>query len=185
MMELLIGLQFVWVYWLLKINFNFFNTWEGFYSLALLVYWLILFSGSIAIAVYDIKYLEIPDEVWWPLLIVSSFRLLVSSNWSVIWAAFLAAGFLLCLWLVTHGKGMGFGDVKLGFLLGLVLGWPRTLVALFLAFLTGAIGGVILVLIKKSRFKSKIAFGPFLILAMLVAKIWGFNLWQWYIGLLL
>ena len=184
LVEFLVGLQFVWIYWLLKVNFNFFHSWEGFYSLALLIYWLILFSGSLAIAVYDLKHMIIPDEILWPLVGVSFLRLFISGQWQVIPVAFLSMGFILLLWFVTKKRGMGFGDVKLAFLMGLVLGFPRILVAMMIAFLTGAMVGIILLLSKKKRFKSKIAFGPFLILGMLLAKLWGYQIWQWYIGYL-
>ena len=77
--EALTGIQFVWLYWLLKVNFNFFGRVEGFYSLALLAYWLVLFAGSLAIAVYDFKYLLIPDEILLPLIGLSLLRLPISA----------------------------------------------------------------------------------------------------------
>jgi prepilin signal peptidase PulO-like enzyme (type II secretory pathway) len=184
LIELLVGLEFIWVYWLLKVNFNFFGTWEGFYSLALLIYWLILFVGSLGIMVYDLKYMLIPDEVLWPLIGVAFLRLLISQQWQVLLAAVGSSLFLGLIWLITKGKGMGLGDVKLAFLLGLVLGWPLVAVAYFLAFLTGAGAGVILMLVNKKKLKDKIAFGPFLLLGMLIAKLWGWSIWQWYWGML-
>lgn len=185
LVELLVGLQFVWVYWLLKVNFNFFHSWEGAYSLALLIYWLILFAGSIGIAIYDIKYMLIPDEILWPLTLVAALRLLVSGQWQVVPVALLSMLFLLSLWLLTKKKGMGFGDVKLAFLMGLVLGFPGIVVAYFIAFLTGAVVGVILMLLNKKKFKSQIAFGPFLLLGMLLAKLWGLKIFQWYLNLVM
>jgi len=80
---------------------------------------------------------------------------------------------------------LGFGDVKLGFLIGLVLGWwQRALVAVFLAFLTGAIVGVTLILMGKKKRKEAIAFGPFLLGGMLIAKIWGDAIWEYYASLI-
>jgi len=179
--ELLVGIEFVWVYWLLTVNFQFFGTWEGFYSLALLIYWLILFSGSLAIIIFDFKYMLIPDEVLYPLIGLALLRLPFSHQWQVVPAALASGAFLLSLYWITKGKGMGLGDVKLALLLGLVLGWPKILVAYFIAFLTGAGVGVILILSKKKRLKDKIAFGPFLLTAMLAAKLWGEQIWQWYL----
>lgn len=183
LIELLTGVEFVWVYWLLKINFHWFNRVEGWYSFGLLIYWLGLFSGSAAIAIYDLKYLLIPDQVLLPLIAAAFLRLFVSGNWQVLPAAFGSMAFLwLLLWL-TRGRGMGWGDVKLGFLIGLVLGWPLVLVSQLLAFLTGAAAGVILIVLKRKQFRSKIAFGPFLLLGMLVAKLWGESLWQKLVSL--
>ena len=75
---------------------------------------------------------------------------------------------------------MGWGDVKLGFLMGLVLGWPQIVTAYWLAFLTGAIAGVILIVVKHKNLKTKIAFGPFLVLGLVIAKLWGGPIWQGY-----
>lgn len=183
--EVLIGLEFVWVYWLLKVNFSFFNWVEGGYSLLLLIYWLILFSGSIAISIYDIKHLLIPDQVLIPMIVVAFLRLFISNQWMVLLAAIGGALFFAFLWWLTKGKGMGFGDVKLGFLMGLVLGWQLLIVAIVLAFLTGAGVGVILILLNRKKLKSKIAFGPFLLASMLVAKLWGWSIWHWYVDGLL
>jgi leader peptidase (prepilin peptidase)/N-methyltransferase len=184
LIEFLTGVEFLWVYWLLKTNFGFFGQVEGFYSLALLIYWLALFSGSLAILVFDLKYMLIPDQILWPLIGLAFIRLFISHHWQVVPVALGSGLFLGLIHWLTKGKGMGWGDVKLGLLLGLVLGWPLVLVAYFFAFLTGASTGVILILLGKKKFKSKIAFGPFLILGMMVAKIWGWPFWQWYRGLL-
>jgi leader peptidase (prepilin peptidase) / N-methyltransferase len=77
--------------------------------------------------------------------------------------------FLLFLNLITKGKGMGMGDVKLAIFVGLFLGWPRILVAMYAAFIVGAVVGVGLILGKKVKRKSQIPFGPFLILGTAIA----------------
>jgi prepilin signal peptidase PulO-like enzyme (type II secretory pathway) len=77
--------------------------------------------------------------------------------------------FFLILYLLTRGRGMGFGDVKLAFLLGLVLGFPGTFYAIYIAFLTGGLVGIILILWKKKKMKSSVAFGPFLILGSFIS----------------
>ncbi|MEA3355291.1 MAG: prepilin peptidase [Patescibacteria group bacterium] len=188
-LELLVGVQFVWIYWLLKVNFSFFGHMEGFYSFALLIYWLILFSGSLAIAVYDIKHMLIPDQVLLPLIGAAFLRLFFSNQWRVLIVALGSSLFLYSIaWLskkLMKKEAMGFGDVKLAFLMGLVLGWPLIIVSYFIAFLTGAGVGVILILIGNKKLKSKIAFGPFLLLGMLISKLWGISILNWYLGLVL
>lgn len=79
---------------------------------------------------------------------------------------------------------MGFGDVKLAFLIGLALGFPEAIVAIYLAFLTGAILGIILVILKKVRFGQCIAFGPFLAAGAIIAFLWGDKISQFVISLL-
>lgn len=92
-----------------------------------------------------------------------------------------AAAFFLVLFLVTRGGGMGLGDVKLAFLMGLLLGFPKIVVACYLAFLTGAGAGVILILSGKKKLKERIAFGPFLVIGTVIALVWGqqlIELWR-------
>jgi len=72
--------------------------------------------------------------------------------------------FFTALWLITKKRGMGLGDVKLAPVLGFLLGYPDVVIALYIAFLTGALVGVILILAGNKTLKSKIAFGPFLVL---------------------
>ncbi|NTU74183.1 prepilin peptidase, partial [Candidatus Roizmanbacteria bacterium] len=75
---------------------------------------------------------------------------------------------ILFLFLVTRGRGMGFGDVKLAFVLGFLLGWLPGLLSLYFAFIFGAIYGLGLIATHKGKMKSKIAFGPFIVLGMLI-----------------
>ncbi len=69
--------------------------------------------------------------------------------------------------LLTKGRGMGMGDMKFGILMGLILG-GKLIAALYLAFVSGAIIGVLLILLKKKSLKSKLPFGPFLVGATLL-----------------
>ena len=78
---------------------------------------------------------------------------------------------------------MGVGDIKLAFLMGLILGWPNILVALFFAFFSGATIGVGLVLAQRKSFKSEVPFGPFLVAGTLVAMFYGQALINWYLNL--
>ena len=79
---------------------------------------------------------------------------------------------------------MGEADIRLGLLMGLVLGWPQIIIAYFVAFLTGAGYGVILIIARGKSLKTKVAFGPFLLLGMMIAKLFGWPIWQWYWHLL-
>jgi prepilin signal peptidase PulO-like enzyme (type II secretory pathway) len=134
---------------------------------------LILFSSLVVIFFIDLEHQIIPDEILLPVIVLFFLRSLLTSNYWLLAAALGASLFLFLIWFVTKGKGMGFGDVKLAFLMGLVLGFPKIVVAFYLAFLTGAIIGVILILVKKARFGQKIAFGPFLAAATVITFLWG------------
>ena len=78
---------------------------------------------------------------------------------------------------------MGFGDVKLGFLMGFFLSFPNILVALFFAFIIGAIIGIGLIIAGKKTLKSQVPFGPFLILGTFIALFWGDKIINWYLRL--
>lgn len=184
--ELLTGIEFVWIYFLVKSNLSFFSRFEGFYSFLTLLIWLILGACFLAIFVADLKYQIIPDTAVIFGITISLFKHLVDYRYtgmidfSVFWSALGAGLFFLSLIFFTKGKGMGWGDVKLAVLMGLVLGFPRILAALSFAFLTGAITGVILILLGKKRLKSKIAFGPFLIIGTLFSLIYGEKIWLFF-----
>lgn len=92
-------------------------------------------------------------------------------------------GFFLSLIIVTRGKGMGGGDVKLGAFIGLMLGFPNALVALVLSFFTGAVFSIFLILLGKKHFGQTIPFGPFLVLGSLIMLYWGNQIMDWYLHL--
>ena len=92
-------------------------------------------------------------------------------------------GFFLSLIIITRGKGMGGGDVKLGAFMGLMLGFPQSLVALMIAFISGAIFSIILIIFGKKRFGQVIPFGPFLVLGSLIALFFGNQILNWYLYL--
>lgn len=129
----------------------------------------------------DLFYRTIPDQITYPALIISFIFIFLNKDYLNILVGLISASFFLFLVLITKEKGMGWGDVKLAGLMGLVLGFPKTIVAFYLAFLTGACLGVILVLSKKKKFKSEIPFGPFLTGATFIALFWGERIWRFFL----
>ena len=77
------------------------------------------------------------------------------------------------------------GDVKLALLMGLVLGWPNILIALFWGFFIGAIIGIGLIILGKKTLKSEVPFGPFLVIGTFIALFWGEKIIQWYLNLII
>ena len=154
------------------------------YDILTLIFYLLITYALIAIFVSDLLYTTIPDKIVFPSLLISFIYLVLQSPnilISNILISLITAGFFYFLVLITRGRGMGIGDVKLVALMGLVLGWPKIVVALFLAFLTGALIGVILVIMGEKRLSSHIPFGPFLTAATLISLFWGGLIWQWYL----
>lgn len=149
-----------------------------------MIYHLIAVSFLIIVFFYDLKHYIIPDKVIYPAIIIAFlFSLpLLMSDLSFVLSAFLAGGFFLAIVLITRGKGMGIGDIKLGFLMGLLLGWPHIVTALFLAFILGSVVGVLLILLGKKGLKSEVPFGPFLITGTFLALFWGDKILNWYLN---
>ncbi len=148
---------------------------------------LLIFSALLVIFVADLKYQIIPDSM----VVVGIVGVLLQGQafearqGPALWLpAFGASGFFLLLWIITRGRGMGLGDVKYAFFMGLLLGFPKIVVASYLAFLTGAFCGVILILLGQKKLKGKIAFGPFLVLGTGIALVWGEQLIEWWMKLL-
>jgi prepilin signal peptidase PulO-like enzyme (type II secretory pathway) len=145
-------------------------------------------SALIIIFIYDLKHYIIPDKILFPAIgITLIYNLIPPYNIQQILYTFLAvvvaAGFFLLIFLVSEGKWIGFGDVKLAVLMGFLLGLPNVLVALFLAFFFGAIIGIILMALQKKGLKSEIPFGPFLITGTFMAMLYGNQIVQWYLNL--
>ncbi|MFH1535690.1 MAG: prepilin peptidase [Patescibacteria group bacterium] len=92
-------------------------------------------------------------------------------------------GFFWGLIIITRGKGMGGGDVKLGAFIGIMLGFPNALLALMLSFLIGAVFSLGLIVTGKKHFGQVIPFGPFLVLGSLIAIFWGNEILNWYLHL--
>ncbi len=149
----------------------------------------------IVIFVYDLKHFIIPDKVIYPAILVSGIWYLVSGIFlnlytkyeilNTIYGVLGAALFFLAIVLISQGKWMGIGDIKLAFLMGLVLGWPNILVALFLAFFIGAAIGLGLIISGKKKLKSEVPFGPFLVAGTFLAMFFGEEMINWYLNLFL
>ena len=166
--------------------------WYFYPNILLSIFYFLISGFLIVIFVYDLKHYIIPDQIIYPAIIVAGIWYLVSgifirdTSYEILdtfLSAILASAFFLAIILISRGKWMGIGDAKLAFLMGLILGWPKILAALFLAFLIGAAISVILLALKKKTLKSEIPFGPFLSLATVIAIFWGDILINWYLGL--
>ncbi|MBU3942406.1 prepilin peptidase [Patescibacteria group bacterium] len=155
-----------------------------YYSINL--FWLVITSFLIIIFIYDLKYFLIPDSVLFIAIFLTLFYLIISPVLiaGYLWAALGASGFFLAIYLISRGKWIGFGDVKLAILMGLLVGFPNILIALFSAFLLGAIVGLGLISLKKKTLKSEVPFGPFLIIGIYIALFFGDKIINWYMNML-
>jgi leader peptidase (prepilin peptidase) / N-methyltransferase len=142
-----------------------------------LFYYLFIVSSLIVVFFADLKYGIIPDKIVFPAVFVSFLYIILNTSYLILpylLSAIAACLFFLLLFFGTKGRGMGFGDVKFAFFMGLVLGYPNIIVGLYIAFLTGAIVGCILILWRKKKLKgASIPFGPFLVLGTILAMFGG------------
>jgi prepilin signal peptidase PulO-like enzyme (type II secretory pathway) len=149
----------------------------------LLVAWLVLLVGLISLVLYDYKWMLLPDKLVYPLLIfwslVTVFVAIIGDN-SVSTLLGAALGMLMCggvfwvLFQVSNGKWIGGGDVKLGFLLGLLVGGPlKAFLVIFGASLLGTLLVIPLLAIKRLERSSRIPFGPLLIAAAVLVFLFG------------
>ena len=147
----------------------------------------------IAIFVYDLKHYIIPDRLIYPAIALALFYQLFEAwsfgRWGMFEVRNLVYGtlpslFLLGIILISGGKWMGLGDFKLAILMGLILNWPKVLVALFFSFFIGGIMGIALLLTKKKKLTSEVPFAPFLVSGTFIALFWGEEIINWYLAFL-
>lgn len=154
------------------------------------VAWLILLVGLIALALYDLKWFLLPNRILLPLYWVAggliAIRLIAfSGGWAVLidalWGFIVGGGIFWVLFQVSDGKWIGGGDVKLGWLLGLILGGPAmSLLMIFGASLIGTAVSLPLLAVGKANGKTHLPFGPFLIISAIVVRLFGASLILWY-----
>lgn len=99
--------------------------------------------------------------------------------WDGLQGALFGAGVMLAIFLLSRG-GMGLGDVKLAFVLGIWLGLEQTVLCLLLAFISGGVLGVLLLVTGIKGRKDAIPFGPYLCVSGWVSLLWGEAILLWY-----
>ena len=88
---------------------------------------------------------------------------------------------MMALPFVIYRQGMGFGDVKLGALIGLMVGYPLILVAVLQSWILGGLVAAILLALGIKKRKDALPFAIFLTLTAMVTLLWGQAIWQWYL----
>jgi prepilin signal peptidase PulO-like enzyme (type II secretory pathway) len=192
LVELATGFLFVFIF--IQNPITFFET-SFLFTILNLGFLFLVSCFLIIIFVYDLKHYIIPDRVIYPAIVVAGVWQLVSDIFfraytkygtlNTIYSALGAAGFFLFIVLISKGKWMGGGDIKLAFVMGLLLGFPNILVALFIAFMSGAIVGSVLIVLGKKGLKSEVPFGPFLVFGTFLAMFFSQELINFYIELIL
>lgn len=195
LLEIVTGLTFLTVF----LNWNFLEgagslinpefisysiNWQTF---EIFLFYLLIFTFLIAIFFHDLLYKEIPDHFSLPAVGVAIAGGLIFGTpvaFDMILGLILISGFFLLQFLISKGKWIGGGDIRLGALIGILLGWEQGLMVLVLAYFVGAIVSILLLMSGKAHRKTAIALGPFLIIATTVAIFWGQQMMDWYFNTL-
>lgn len=157
------------------------------YSIGLALYYFAIVSLLIVISVYDIRHKIIPNGLVYTFMALATAKLLLFTylfalpltlvGWLDLFAPLLLALPFALLWWVSKGMWIGFGDAKLAFGIGALLGFPFGLSAIMLGFWIGAGFGLLLIVLSrllpspvrhKIGFSSEIPFAPFLIIGTLL-----------------
>jgi leader peptidase (prepilin peptidase)/N-methyltransferase len=152
--------------------------------------YLYLAAISVALSAIDLDVKRLPDAIVLPSYVAALVLLLLPAAVEGRWLdlvhgvltglALFAFYFLLA---VIYPAGMGFGDVKLSGVLGLYLGWVSwslAIVATFAAFLLGSVVGIVVIMRGKGGRKTKVPFGPFMLLGTFLALFFGQPVVDWY-----
>ena len=155
-----------------------------------------LYLGAIGVALtmIDIDVHRLPNAIVLPSYVVAAVLLTVpaaaTGEWSQLLRAALGGLVLFAFYFAlafVYPAGMGFGDVKLAGVLGIYLGWLGwgvLLIGGFLGFLLGGVVGGALMVVRRAGRKSKIPFGPFMLVGALIAILTGQRIFDGYLNLM-
>ena len=151
--------------------------------------WLAMIVALMTLLVYDVRWSLLPNRLMYPLIIASIVMVVVEAIFfdggpEVVKEAVIGlgaiGGFFYALFMVSNGRWIGGGDVKLAMFIGIFLGFARGVVALYIGFISASLLLAPLLLMKKVGRKQKVPFGPFLIVGIFIAQIWGADIVDWY-----
>jgi prepilin signal peptidase PulO-like enzyme (type II secretory pathway) len=162
----------------------------GGWQTAIFGLWLAVLIGLIALLVYDMRWYLLPNRIIYPLsglaLVMAVIRIASAPRparefLETVAAVAIGGGVFYVLFQVSKGKWIGGGDVKLGWLLGLVVGTAgKAFLLIFAASLLGTVVSLPLLASNKLKRSSQIPFGPFLIVAAIIVQLFGAALLHWY-----
>lgn len=145
----------------------------------------VFISTLVVIFVFDLRYMEIPDRFTVPAMVfaLAANLYLGVGIVSLGLGALVGGGFFLMQYVLSKGKWIGGGDIRLGALMGLMLGLPSTIAALFVAYVVGAIYAAWLLATGRAKGESQVPFGTFLAVATIAAMFFGDRIVGWYLGM--
>lgn len=144
----------------------------------------LLASSLLTLSMIDYRTLEIPIQINAVILAIGVVHAVLDYKnvLDYVIGFFSASLFLLLCLILTRGRGIGGGDIKLMAAAGLCVGWQNIILALIIGCVVGSIIQCTIIALTKN--KTKFAMGPYLSVGIFVAMLWGNLFWNWYIGLI-
>lgn len=158
-------------------------------GIAQFVAWLAVLTGFVALMLYDMRWQILPTRIIRPLGVLAFAQVLVLTfaqhDWRVAAGAALGVlclgGLFYGLFQISGGRWIGGGDVRLGVVIGLLVGGPsQAVLLLFIASLLGTLVSLPSLITKKPGLTKRVAFGPFLIVATVIVYLFGASMINWY-----
>lgn len=140
-------------------------------------------SALLVLSVIDFRTYEIPFGINVFIFIIAIIHLVLDvTNWSTYVIGFFSVStFLYLMFVFSHGKAIGGGDIKLMAATGMMLGWKKIILAFVLGCILGSV--IHLLRMKISKAEHVLAMGPYLALGIMIATLWGDSLIQMYLNL--
>lgn len=186
----------------------FFDIHASDYSMITGILWIIAFMAFLVLSAIDYHWMIIPDELNLSIVVLGFIRMAIENSYfafgdfsgsfvgnfsalfglrSDVWLNHLAGGFIGLAFigaiiLLTRGRGMGMGDLKLAASLGILFGWPDIAFLIAFAFILGSVYGVYALSTGEKAIKDSVPFGPFLILGALTLIFFGKDILSAYFG---
>jgi len=157
----------------------------------LLATWLTGSVGLLALLVYDWRWMLLPNRIIYPTLAVAlagrlAYIVFYAGNkahsfWLLAFSLLIASGMFFILYLLSQGRWIGFGDVRLGLVTGTLIADPaQSFLMIFLAALMGTIVALPGLVSGKLQISHRLPFGPFLITATGIVVLFGTPIIDWY-----
>lgn len=144
-----------------------------------------LISVMIVVFIYDLRWYLILDIITLPAcLIMLIFNLILGFNlWNLLISGIIGGSFFLIQFIISRGKWIGGGDIRLGLLIGLALGWPGVLAAIIISYFIGSIVGMGMILTDKKQWGSEVPLGVFLAVGTIIILFWQEQILNWYLNI--
>jgi prepilin signal peptidase PulO-like enzyme (type II secretory pathway) len=164
---------------------------EGIFDTTLFVLWCTALILLLILFFYDLQWFLLPNKLMYPLWAVSACSAIVyfvqeprvDRLLFICGSVAVSAGLFYALFMISRGAWIGFGDVRLGVAMGLLLASPWLGgLALFIASCVGIVVSLPSLLKKQTKMTTKIPFGPLLIVGLIIAKLWGPAIIDWYMA---